>query len=139
MSAVSNKINEIKVKISKIQNNYAMKLNFVNKNGIELTTSDSEWHVDKTFGEGLRFKAIPQEKYNKESNIFLFHSKKGHIVEKHTHDDNQIIICVEGCLRIIINNNEHIILNPWESVFIEKDLIHLTEALNETIFISIWK
>lgn len=139
MDVIASKFNEIKYKISKIQNNYAMKMNFAHKEDLKVIASDNKWHKSDIFGEGIKFKAILQNNPIKNANIFLFHSLGGRVIDAHSHDEDQILICIEGQLRVVQNNNEHTILNKWESVHIKKNIMHTTEILKESLFISIWE
>ena len=69
--------------------------------------------------------------------IFL---KKGCIVPKHSHHNEQVTYVLEGCLRFLLgeNQDEEVIVNAGEVLVIPSNLPHSAEALEDTFDIDIF-
>ena len=69
--------------------------------------------------------------------IFL---KKGCIVPKHSHHNEQVTYVLEGCLRFLLgeNQDEEVIVKAGEVLVIPSNLPHSAEALEDTFDIDIF-
>jgi quercetin dioxygenase-like cupin family protein len=69
--------------------------------------------------------------------IFL---KKGCVVPKHSHHNEQVTYVLEGCLRFLLgeNQDEEVVVGAGEVLVIPSNLPHSAEALEDTFDIDIF-
>lgn len=66
--------------------------------------------------------------------------KKGCIVPKHSHDNEQLTYILEGALKFWLgeNGSEEVVVRPGEVLYIPSNLPHKAEALEDTVDVDIF-
>jgi len=129
----------LKKNIDKLQSDY--ELNFEEKKVMVSLDSISEWtKSEEIFSEG-NMKKIPIHNINDDNknNLLCFTGPPDSFAKNHKHPYDKLIICTKGLVRVVINNNEHIILKPLESVFIKKNVIHYVRFIDESEILILWE
>lgn len=65
-----------------------------------------------------------------------FHKAPGHSSPMHSHENEQVCICLKGEL-VVHTENHEVILNPYDSVFLEANEPHRVENRNSTLAIGL--
>ena len=99
----------------------------------------------------LRWQDLPVESLNPllerqyvsgdQTTVAQIHLKKGCIVPKHSHDNEQISTVLRGELRFTFDPDgdpEHVVIRPGEVLIIPANAPHSAEALEDTLNLDIF-
>lgn len=133
---------EVNKKIDRIQQKFSVKMNWEDTNkhqGEEiLSVLTQEWQNADDVAEGAKLKAIEEITPNTPSNSVVFYAPAGAIIDRHSHPQMEFCICLSGKLRFITTENEHYILEPIESIYIQPNDFHLVEFIEDSQIIVTW-
>lgn len=133
-----NEFSEVKKRIRKMQQDYAVAMNYADKGDEILFIDSTKWQDASDVADGAKFIAVDQYYQKADSNSLVFVAPKGSVIEKHNHSQVEFCICLTGKLKFIINDNEHVILDPIESIYIKAYDYHEVEFLEDTQIIVTW-
>lgn len=132
-------IGEVNKKIADLQEKYLFQMNWEKNNKSEIIQIDSDkWSNGDAVAEGGKFKAIENITHNVPSNSIVFYAPKGSKIDPHSHPQMEFCICLSGKLMFILSNNEHYILEPIESIYVQPNDIHEIQFLEDSQIIVIW-
>jgi quercetin dioxygenase-like cupin family protein len=132
--------NLIKLKndIDNLSKSFKFNMEFEKENLIVDLNENGQWEKTDHIIESSMMKGVPIYDGIEGYTIVIFYGPKYGRVNTHTHDYDEVLLCLEGKFRYIKNENEHIIVNPFESVYIKKDMPHNVELLEDSKILTIW-
>jgi len=135
-------LDEINKKIIDIQNKYFIKIYLDGGLSFDFDIPNDEfkWIENNNLGEGTLYKKIKLENVEDDSlnNILLFYGKKGGNIKNHNHEESQLIICVEGYVKFIVDDTEYNI-RKGESLNINSYQWHSIDFIEASKLIIIYK
>ena len=132
-------IGEVNKKIAKLQEKYAFQMDWEKTHESEIIEVDCEkWNNADTVALGGKFKAIENITSNVPSNSIVFYAPKGSKIDPHSHPQMEFCICLSGKLKFILTNNEHYILEPIESIYVQPNDIHEIQFIEDSQIIVTW-
>jgi len=128
-----NKVNE---KLANVQN--AMRIQLEYDNGcistFDVLKEEDVWVTDDEFGKGSKYKTLKQ--YNKagihDLSPVLFEGKKGNVVETHTHRESHLFICLDGEIKVTLDDKNDYLLTPTQSIYVNSFQPHRFEFLSDS-------
>jgi quercetin dioxygenase-like cupin family protein len=76
--------------------------------------------------------------YGERSMLARIILRKGAIVPRHSHDNEQITYILEGALRFTLGEEEVITVRAGETIVIPSNLPHQAEALEDTVDLDVF-
>ena len=139
MSGKLEKLLNLKNEIDNLNNSFMFNMEFQDENLIIDLNEDGVWENTDHIIENSKMKGVPIHDGNDKYTIVLFVGPKNGVVDTHSHDYDEVLICLEGSFRYVKNNNEHTIIKPFESVHAKKGVPHYVELLEDTKILTFWK
>lgn len=132
-------IGEVNKKIAKIQEDYNFQMDWEGKKKSEVIQIDThKWSDADNVAIGGKFKAIENITKNIPSNSIVFYAPKDAKIDAHSHPQMEFCICLSGKLQFVLTNNEHYILEPIESIYVQPHDVHEVQFLEDSQIIVIW-
>ena len=130
---------EVNQKIAKIQENYLFQMNWERDNKSEIIDIDTNrWSDADEIAEGGKYRAIENITNNVPSNSIVFYAPAGSKIDKHSHQQMEFCICLSGKLKFVLMNNEHYLLEPIESIYVQPNEIHEVQFIEDSQIIVTW-
>ena len=135
-------LDEINKKIIDIQNKYFIKIYLDGGLSFDFDIPNDEfkWIENNNLGEDVLYKKIKLENNEDDSsnNIILFYGKRGGKIKNHNHEESQLIICLEGGVKFIVDDTEYNI-RKGESLNINSYQWHSIDFIEASKLIIIYK
>lgn len=132
-------IGEVNKKIAKIQEQYSFQMNWKENSKSEIIQIDCDkWNDADAVAEGGKFKAIQNITNNVPTNSIVFYAPKGSKIDPHSHPQMEFCICLSGKLQFVLTNNEHYMLEPIESIYVQPNDIHEIIFIEDSQIIVTW-
>lgn len=128
-------LGEVNKKLIDFQNLLQIKLEYDDgtMGSFNLLKEENIWVQDEAFGVGSRYKTLMQ--HNKTEHDLapvIFEGKVNNIVKTHTHRESHLFICVEGEVKVTLNDTDDYFLKPTESIYVNSFQPHKFEFLNDS-------
>jgi len=132
-------IGEVNKKIANLQEKYSVKMNWEKDSKSEIIEIDTDrWGNADTVAKGGKFKSIENITKNVPSNSIVFYAPKGSKIDAHSHPQMEFCICLSGKLEFILTNNEHYMLEPIESIYVQPNDLHEIKFIEDSQIIVTW-
>ena len=132
-------IGEVNKKIANIQEKYKVQMDWEDNKKSEIIHIDSNnWNDADEVAEGGKFKAIENITQNVPTNSIVFYAPKGAKIDAHSHPQMEFCICLSGKLIFVLSKNEHYVLEPIESIYVQPYDVHEIKFLEDSQIIVTW-
>ena len=128
-------LNEINKKIVNFQNTMKIHLEYDDgsMSSFDLLDDEDVWVQDEEFGIGSRYKTLVQYNKTGDHNLAptIFEGKIGNVVNTHFHRESHLFVCIEGKIKVTLDNSNVFIIKPTESIYINSYQPHKFEFLTD--------
>jgi len=128
-------LSEINKKIHDFQNIMKVQLEYADggQSSFDLLEDEDIWVQDEEFGIGSRYKTLVQFNKPDEKDLVptLFEGKEGNVVKTHNHRESHLFICIEGIIKVTLDEKKELILKPTQSLYINSYQLHKFEFISD--------
>jgi quercetin dioxygenase-like cupin family protein len=132
-------LSEINKKIVDIQNVQKIQLEYMDgkKSSFDLLRDEDVWIQDEEFGgKGSRYKTLKLHNKPEKDGCglisSLFEGKEGNVIDTHTHRESHLFVCLEGKVKVTIDDKNEFILEKMHTVFVDSYQPHKFEFLSDS-------
>lgn len=138
MSEKIDNLIKLKNNIDNLSNSFKFNMEFDHENVIVNLDKKGVWEKTDNVIKNSKMKGIPIYDGIDGQTIIIFVGPKDGFVDVHTHDYDEILICLRGEFTCIKNDNEVSVVKPLESIHIKKDTPHKVKLLDDCEILTIW-
>lgn len=141
MSIKLKALSEVNKKIGEIQKMY--RIRDILDNGIteivlQIPDDERMWAENPELSDGAKYQKIKLHNYDDDLiNLIVVYGKKGSTIKRHNHDESHILVCIEGNMKVTIEDKEFM-FKRGESMFIKSYDWHQIDFIETSKIIVIY-